>query len=362
MKVVMSAGPGLANEDASMRAVEAVERLSDDAIRWVADELCRRYAPLMVVRGTRGRFHTQQDLRYHLEFLNGALETGAPIFFTDYVGWLATVLESRGVPRQSLDESLELLRLFFDDALESTLSARISDVLEQGRRALASGRGPSEPLYCAYRPPDLPHVAALTKSLINGDVETARSFSRMTWEASGDYVEVATRLFQPALYDVGILWQRNQITVAQEHLATAIVQTLLTQIYLTAPRFSEPSGRTVVLAGVEGNQHVLGLRMVSDAFEIAGWTVQFLGANTPTDALVAHLDSVKPEVVGLSTSIVQQLPTLRRLIGVMRAELGSQCPTIMVGGLPTNQLNEAWRWLGADAWSPDAAKAVTEVT
>ena len=358
----MQPGFTAADENASLQAIEAVERLSDDAIRWVADELYRRYAELTVVRGTRGRLPTQQDLKDHLEFLNGALQTGASIFFTDYVRWLATVLESRGGSKQSLDESLELLRRFFDEALESTISDRISDVLEQARFALANGREPSEPPYCAYRPRDLPHVAALTKCLINGDVEGARSFSQMSWEASGDYAEVATRLFQPALYDVGILWQRNQITVAQEHLATAIVQTLLTQIYLTAELFAGPSRRTALFAGVEGSEHVLGLRMVSDVFEIAGWTVQFLGANTPTDDLVAHLDSTRPEVAGFSASMVQQLPTLRRLIGVVRAELGSRCPIIMVGGLPTNQLNEVWRWLGADSWSPDAAKAVKEMT
>jgi methanogenic corrinoid protein MtbC1 len=158
------------------------------------------------------------------------------------------------------------------------------------------------------------------------------------------------------------LWQRNQITVAQEHLATAIIQTLLTQFYLTAAVFAKPSGRTALFAGVEGNQHVLGLRMVSDAFELAGWTVQFLGANTPTDALVAHLDSVKPEVVGLSASMVQQLPTLQRAVEVMKAELGSQCPILLVGGLSTNQMNEVWRWIGADAWSPDAKKAVVKIT
>jgi methanogenic corrinoid protein MtbC1 len=349
-------------EDVSRQAIEAVESLSNDAVRWAADEVCRRYAQLMMLSGTKGRLHTQQDLKYHIEFLNSALATGTPIFFTDYIRWLATVLESRGVPAQSLDDSLELLRHFFHEALDPPLFAPVADVLDQGRRALAEGQEPAEQPYGAYRPSDLPDVAALTKCLIDGDLDTARSLSHKSWQSSGDYVEIATRLFQPALYDVGTLWQRNEITVAQEHLATAIVQTLLTQFYLTSELFAEPSERTAVFAGIEGNQHVLGLRMVSDAFELAGWTVQFLGANTPTDALVAHLDRVKPDVAGFSASMVQQLPTLQRVVAVTRAELGSQCPTILVGGVPTNQYDKVWRWIGADAWSPDAGKAVKEMT
>lgn len=351
-----------ADKNISLQALEAVERLSDDAVRWVEDEIYRRYAKLMMVRGNKGRFHTHQDLRYHLEFLRGALSTGASIFFTDYVRWLSTILETRGVPMQSLDESLELLSRFFNEALDPPLSKCISDVLDRGRHALADGRGSTEPLYSAHRPPDLPQVATLTKCLIEGDVKGARTLSQTSWESSGDYPEIATRLFQPALYDVGTLWQHNKITVAQEHLATAIVQILLTQIYLTAALFAKPSGRTALFAGVEGNQHVVGLRMVSDAFELAGWTVQFLGANTPSDALVHHIGSLKPEIVGLSASMVQQLPALQRLVGTLKTELGTQCPVIMVGGLPTNQQNELWRWLGADAWSPDAKKAVKKMT
>ena len=263
---------------------------------------------------------------------------------------------------QSLDDALELLRRFFQEALDPPLFACVSSVLDQGRRTLAARHGATEQLFAAYRPPDLPQVAALTKCLIDGDVQTARSLSQTSWEASGDYVEIATRLFQPALYDVGTLWQRNEITVAQEHLATAIVQTLLTQFYLTAVMFTEPSQRTALFAGIEGSQHVLGLRIVSDAFDLAGWTVQFLGADTPSDALVAHIDRVKPEIAGFSVSMVQQLPALQRVVGVLKAELGSQCPIILVGGISTNQYDDAWRWIGADAWSPDAGRAVKEMT
>lgn len=316
----------------------------------------------MTVRGTKGRLHTHQDTKYHLEFLIGALATEAPIFFTDYVRWLATVLESRGVPAQSLDKSLELLHRFFGGSLDPPVSHPILEILEQGRRALAEQRKPTEPFYCACRPLDLPQVPALTKCLIDGDVPSAKALAQMSWQASGDFTEVATRLFQPALYDVGTLWQQNRITVAQEHLATAIAQTLLTQIYLTATLFVKPSGKVAVFAGVEGNQHVLGLRMVSDAFELAGWTVQFLGANTPVDALIAHLDDIKPDVAGLSASMVQQLPTMQRVVEVLKADMGSQCPYIVVGGLPTNQMSEVWHWIGADAWYSDAKKAVRDMT
>jgi len=345
----------------SRQAVEALESLADDAIRWVADEIYLRNATVLSLRGAKGRLHTQQDLKYHLEFLSGALATDTSAFFTDYVCWLATVLETRGVPVTLLDISLELLKSYFEKSLDPQHSAGVANVLEQGRRALGEAGNSRRALYGDYRPADLPHVGAMTLSLVNGDVQKARSLMQASWQSSGNYVEIATRLFQPALYDIGGLWERNEITVAQEHLATAISQTLLTELFLTAGIFARPSERTAVFSGIEGNQHTLGLRMVSDAFELAGWSVLYLGADTPTDALLAMLDSTSPELVGLSVSMVQHLPPLQRTVHAIKAELGSRSPYILIGGLPTNQWDEIWKWVGADAWSPDAGKAIMQI-
>lgn len=351
-----------ANTDVAIRAIEAVERLSDAAVRSVTDEIYRRHAQALVLRGSRGRTHTERDLKYHIEFLSGALAVGDPVFFTDYARWLAAVLERRNVPVHVLDESMELLSRFFERSLDPTLAGCITTLLAQGRRSIAERRSAPHVFRCAHRPPDLPQVPEFARCLVDGDVRAARLLAQEAWEASGDYVEVATRLLQPALYDVGTWWERNEITVAQEHLATAICETLLTQYFLTAALFGAPIGKTAVFAAVEGSQHALGLRMVSDAFELAGWFVQYLGANTPTEALIAHVDSAKPQLIGLSASMVQHLPRMQHAIQALRAELGSRCPVLLVGGLPTNQCSDIWRRMGADAWSPDARQAVADMT
>jgi MerR family transcriptional regulator, light-induced transcriptional regulator len=335
---------------------------TQEAVRWVAEALYQRHAQAPALRGARGRQHTEQDIAYHVEFLAAALTTAAPVFFTDYVRWLATVLESRGVPVQMLNESLELLTEFYREALPPAAAGPVMDLLDQGRQVLLQERVAGEPVYGTHRPQELPEAEALARALIAGDVQHARRLCDERWRTSGSYVQLATGLFQPALYDIGTAWQRNQITVAQEHLATSISQTLLTGLYLQSLRNAPSERRGVALfAGVEGNHHVLGLRMVADAFELGGWSVQALGANTPTDALVEQIDRVRPDLVGLSASMVQQLPTLQRAVACMRAELGSRCPLVLVGGLPTNQFEPAWRWVGADAWAADAARALAEV-
>jgi methanogenic corrinoid protein MtbC1 len=64
-------------------------------------------------------------------------------------------------------------------------------------------------------------------------------------------------------------------------------------------------------------------------------------------------------VVGLSVSLVQHLSAVKETIGALRDAFKTQCPRILVGGIPTNQIEGIWRWTGADDWSPDAEKAVS---
>ena len=51
-------------------------------------------------------------------------------------------------------------------------------------------------------------------------------------------------VFQPALREIGRLWQENEITVAEEHLATAITEIAMARLYgallMTSPRPGYP--------------------------------------------------------------------------------------------------------------------------
>lgn len=215
------------------------------------------------------------------------------------------------------------------------------------------------PAFYRKLPPPAPESLIFTEALLAGDQFSARSVMNAKLDAGVDLVEVNVSVVQPALYEVGQRWRHNQISVAQEHLATALCQTLLAGALLRvepAPR----RYRRALFACVEGNFHCLGLRMVADAFELAGWDSAYLGADVPTIALFRQIDSSRPDLVGLSVSLPQQVKVVRELIRMCRLELGEQCPPIMVGGLAMNSVDELWRRVEADAWYPDARTAQRE--
>src|SRR5690348_13273305 len=61
-------------------------------------------------------------------------------------------------------------------------------------------------------------------------------------------------VIQRSQHEIGRLWQENRISVADEHLATAISQLAMARLYQAAPRAPEVK-RTIGLACVEGELH-----------------------------------------------------------------------------------------------------------
>lgn len=119
-----------------------------------------------------------------------------------------------------------------------------------------------------------------------------------------------------------------------------------------------PRTAKAVFACVEHNHHSLWLRIVADAYELAGWSVEFLGADTPTRELLERLEQVRPELVGLSVSMVRQLPQLKDAVDRIRALFPEQSPRILAAGLRLIRIPGVADRFGLDGWSPNALTAV----
>jgi methanogenic corrinoid protein MtbC1 len=150
--------------------------------------------------------------------------------------------------------------------------------------------------------------------------------------------QIYTQLFQRALYQVGTYWEENKISVATEHMATALTESLM--IRLQPHLFStERTGHKTVIACVAKEYHQVGAKMIADIFEMNGWDGYFVGANTPTSDLLQFIDEQKPDLIGLSLSLYFNLPELSKTIDMIRNSF-SNIP-ILVGG-------QAFRWGGVE--------------
>ncbi|WP_244147298.1 cobalamin B12-binding domain-containing protein [Desulfonatronovibrio hydrogenovorans] len=145
-------------------------------------------------------------------------------------------------------------------------------------------------------------------------------------------------LFQKSLYEVGELWENNRISVAVEHMATSITESLLTLAY---PRIfaAEHNGRKAVISCIANEFHQIGGKMVADFFELNGWDGYFLGANTPASEMMDIIHHKQPDMLALSLSIYFNMNSLYQILELIKkAHPGLK---VIVGG-------QAFQWGGRD--------------
>jgi MerR family transcriptional regulator, light-induced transcriptional regulator len=136
--------------------------------------------------------------------------------------------------------------------------------------------------------------------------------------------ELYQRVIAPAMHEIGELWAKGALTVADEHLATALTHRVLSAlrppVWVEAgmkPEATATKGR-VLLAAVEGEQHVLGLRMATDVLEDAGFETIYLGADVPLGALLRAIDSLSPDLLALSATMPELALQLDQVASALR--------------------------------------------
>ncbi|HSU17633.1 cobalamin B12-binding domain-containing protein [Longimicrobium sp.] len=198
--------------------------------------------------------------------------------------------------------------------------------------------------------------AAYLDAVVAGNRRRAFDVVDAALAAGMDVRSLYLEVFQPALREVGRLWQRNVITVADEHLATAITQAAMSRLYERLFAAALAQGPLLVAACADSERHEVGLRMVCDLLEMEGWDTVFLGATVPLEDLVEMVRERRPEVVALSASIAPNVPRVGEAIRAIRAVPG-RAPLIAVGGRAFSEDPGLAARLGADLTAGDAAEA-----
>jgi len=141
-------------------------------------------------------------------------------------------------------------------------------------------------------------------AILAGDPRAAEAVIREAIDAGLDEATIDDRVIAPALVLVGDLWGDGRISIADEHLATSIslrVMALQREAFRVA---RERASQRVLLAGAQGEHHVVGLEMAGSVILHAGYDVRFLGADLPVAEIGGAVDRHRPAVVGFTTATI----------------------------------------------------------
>ena len=164
--------------------------------------------------------------------------------------------------------------------------------------------------------------------LLSGDYNKAWDYikSLKTISTLDIYEEIIT----PSMQRIGDLWENNEITVADEHIATSTCDFVLSRLAFEHNQNSTPTSiKKAMFLCIEGEQHYIGLKMAAQLFTEYGWETKYFGPNLPLEYALHTAKEWKPDVIGLSLTIVTHLPKLKSYTDSFKA-LPSP-PKILIG-------------------------------
>lgn len=201
---------------------------------------------------------------------------------------------------------------------------------EQGL-GLKQSHGDESVIRTAKRVRDKNFDSAFLQSLINGSEEAAANVFITAHLKGKPLTEIIDQEVCPAMREIGEMWHRGEIGIAQEHLATRTVTSALYKLRNALP-IPEMANRLAICCAMDGDLHELPTFMSQMALENEGWEVINFGAAMPLYSLVDEITRHSPNLVCISAAVINELERLSRDYKDFREKAVSLEIPVLLGG------------------------------
>lgn len=144
-----------------------------------------------------------------------------------------------------------------------------------------------------------PQIAELLRAIERIDAaETQRLLSLQVSTLGA--VRFARQIARPLVHEIGTRWERGELPIAAEHMATSILRSLFGAAL--QPSAASRLGPRILFATPSGEPHELGLQMAALTAIGAGADTVYVGPDLPADDLVEAVR--RSDAVGVGLSLV----------------------------------------------------------
>ncbi len=200
-------------------------------------------------------------------------------------------------------------------------------------------------------------IAALRESLYALDGPRAVTLTQGLIDAGVGPQQVLQQGLAEAMLEIGRRWNAGDVFLPEVVAAAEIFKqcnAIIEPALIAAG--GQMLGHKVLMATVKGDLHDLGKNMVGAMLKTAGFQVQDLGKDVPTESIVEAVREMEPTIVGLSSLLTTTVPEQRVVIQALEEAGLRRGVKIMVGGAP---VTADWATqIGADGYAPNAPEAV----
>jgi len=200
------------------------------------------------------------------------------------------------------------------------------------------------------------HLETIKNAVIGGKHAEIKTLVLDAIDAGLDPNRIINEALIPAMDVVGKDFGSGKIFVP-EMLVSAV--TMKTGVDILKPLLAggqSQSRGTVIMATVKGDLHDIGKNLVTMMLEGAGFKVIDLGVDLSAEKLIEQVNSIRPDILGLSALLTTTMPEIQKVIAELKAQGLRDKVKVMVGGAPVDRTFA--EKIGADGYGANAAEAV----
>ena len=235
------------------------------------------------------------------------------------------------------DEDIERLKLLRQATLTGRSIGQVAGLKTAALRALMAedvAALPVAPAVFEGQTNGTSPTACLADALEAAEQLDAQGLQRTLNRAAAGFSRpvLIDQVVVPLMHKIGDRWRDGSLRVAHEHLASAVVRTLLGGMEMGSQ--TSGSASRLIVATPSGQLHEIGALIVAVTAASEGWQVTYLGPNLPADEIVGAAHQNHARAVALSIvypsddpRVSEELLRLRRLMSPETAVLvgGSTC-------------------------------------
>lgn len=332
---------------------EVYRQISDSAIREYiekGDDLLRGINHWISSPRQQDRFLNGNSIKLlldnhknHLGFISQVLKTKDTKALIQALPWVYRAYHSQGIPFDYFLEELQKWRELLFANLHQQHAEEVSGLYDWMTSVHCelieiSENMESEDTISLEHP--------FMKAITGGDHRAAYRYAQDSVKSWDDFEHFFLTVVQPSLYEIGLLWEKGTISVAVEHIATAIANRVLSGLLFTV-EVPAPIKSNVMVTCATSEFHQIGPWMVSVALEADGWDVDYLGVDTPPDEMIDIIKEKEHKAVLISVTMPFNITPAQELVSLIK----KSCPEVkvIVGGQAFSFLNHPEETTDADA-------------
>lgn len=258
--------------------------------------------------GTNELYHI---VKYYQKVILNAVFFKDPKILLEYNQWHYRVYHNRGVDLEFFHYMNQLFKNISSRYMSHQVFLNLEQLLDNviDQHQYFKEKASKKPILIEYEE----EATLLVEYLVSNNKKAILETFCKDIKTLDDFIDFYDNIAFNAMKKVGYLWELGEVSVAQEHISSSLLDTIVTSLLESFP-IQEEKKEHIFLSSAPNELHGLGVKVGALVFEKLGYKVTNLGTNIPSKEIKKAIRDFQPDYVLFAATLKTSMIDIALLI------------------------------------------------